>query len=544
MKQSECIVHIDFSGNYVCKMHKEIQAVHFGASQVQITLHTGCYYIAGEQKPVLFCGTSDSLQHDPAAVWAFLGPVLDDLRTTHPAVQTIHFFSDGSTTQYRQKMNFYLLSTEIFERGFSGATWNFFEAGHGKGVPDGVGGILKRTADRRVLEGFDILNSKDFVAKLKPSTSIKLYTIQGSDIMAVEKRICNKTLKTVPGTMNIHQILVVSPEQIRCRDISCTCVQDTCPDHHLRDVFLSPWGSDCKPGGCKGKKKANKRKHPESSDNHTHGAKENMRQPSPQNSRETQFENHLSDLQTAQSFQEVQHKCIAFELGDNISGANRYIEKDKFSVDYQALKLYPSDIPNAQTYPVVVRADGDCLPACGSVHAFGHDQRPAELRARIVHELACHAEYYLKEENLRKGFETSKERRGHIIKSFAMYSDEYLPGMSLDENTVKRIYEAEVIKIVKPKTFMGIWQVFALSTVLQMPIFSAYPNCGNPFVRADLHRLVMPRIDTANPPGEPLIVMWTSTRVDMNMTHWIPNHFTPGLPYSPTADCTPNQVPE
>lgn len=58
------------------------------------------------------------------------------------------------------------------------------------------------------------------------------------------------------------------------------------------------------------------------------------------------------------------------------------------------MALSAAEIPNAQTYPVVVRADGDCLPACGSVYAFGHDQRPAELRARIVHELACHSEYY------------------------------------------------------------------------------------------------------------------------------------------------------
>jgi len=32
-------------------------------------------------------------------------------------------------------------------------TWNFFEASHGKGAADGVGGVLKRTSDRLVKQG-------------------------------------------------------------------------------------------------------------------------------------------------------------------------------------------------------------------------------------------------------------------------------------------------------------------------------------------------------------------------------------------------------
>lgn len=38
--------------------------------------------------------------------------------------------------------------------------WSFFEAGHGKGAPDGVGGLLKRTAERLGSEGKDIPNAK------------------------------------------------------------------------------------------------------------------------------------------------------------------------------------------------------------------------------------------------------------------------------------------------------------------------------------------------------------------------------------------------
>lgn len=44
------------------------------------------------------------------------------------------------------------------DRGIQ-ATWNFHESGHGKGVPDGVGGALKRAAKNLVLHGKDITNA-------------------------------------------------------------------------------------------------------------------------------------------------------------------------------------------------------------------------------------------------------------------------------------------------------------------------------------------------------------------------------------------------
>lgn len=79
-----------------------------------------------------------------------MSPVLDHVKTHYPSVNVVHFFSDGPCTQYRQKGNFYMFSTELFKQGFQKGTWSFFEAGHGKGAPDGVGGVLKRTADRLI----------------------------------------------------------------------------------------------------------------------------------------------------------------------------------------------------------------------------------------------------------------------------------------------------------------------------------------------------------------------------------------------------------
>lgn len=51
LTESEIVVHCDFSENYVCKFTEEVQAMHFGASKQQISLHTGVIYAKFEDGP-------------------------------------------------------------------------------------------------------------------------------------------------------------------------------------------------------------------------------------------------------------------------------------------------------------------------------------------------------------------------------------------------------------------------------------------------------------------------------------------------------------
>ncbi|WAR17205.1 hypothetical protein MAR_031799 [Mya arenaria] len=87
---------------------------------------------------------------------------LKKLRRDHPNVKHC-----GPVTQYQQKSNFYLLSTEASKLGFDSAKWSFFETGHGKGVPDAIGGSVKHTAECKVMYGEDIPNALVFVQKLQ-----------------------------------------------------------------------------------------------------------------------------------------------------------------------------------------------------------------------------------------------------------------------------------------------------------------------------------------------------------------------------------------
>ena len=197
--------HIDFSENYGCKHHKEIQACHFGASHSQVTLHTGIAYTRNGQ-PHSFCSVTDGNRHDASAILVHIEAALTYFREIFPAVKHVYFISDGPTTQYRSKYMFYLISTKLFQWGYSSISWNFLEASHGKGAADGVGGVLKRTAERMVAQGKSILNAQDFVNLMENAVSaVKLLYIPEADFGKFDADLPN-SLATVPGTMKIHQV--------------------------------------------------------------------------------------------------------------------------------------------------------------------------------------------------------------------------------------------------------------------------------------------------------------------------------------------------
>ncbi len=223
MTDCECLIHVDFSENYACKYSSEIQAVHFASNQQQATLHTGVLHVGGVDEHVCFGTISPSKEKGPAAIWTHLSPVLDLVKSSYLNVTVVHSFSDGPSTQYRQKGNFYLFCTKLQQYGFQSGTWNFLEASHGKGAPDGVGGFLKRTADRLVSHGKDIPNAELlFGALLDVQMSVKLFYISEENIDEAVKSMPNN-LPVVPSTMRIHQVVTLTPGQIFYRDVSCLC---------------------------------------------------------------------------------------------------------------------------------------------------------------------------------------------------------------------------------------------------------------------------------------------------------------------------------
>ncbi|PZC79421.1 hypothetical protein B5X24_HaOG216416 [Helicoverpa armigera] len=259
LTKNDCLIHIDFSENYSAKYNSEIQSVHFGGSRKQFTLHTAVLYfnIDGHTtKTQCFCTISTSLRHDAAAVWAHLIPILTEIEQTVPLVQNLIIVSDSPSGQYRNKKIFYIMSRlSVYIPSITKVVWNYCECGHGKGAPDGVGGLLKRTADRYVALQSDIPDLNSFVNALQSSVKgVQIKLVE--DYEVTEKDwLLPDNLKPFPGTLKVHQVVwaAESGNRLALRRLSCTNIEclynvKECPHgNHLGFYDFSPKPQISKP---------------------------------------------------------------------------------------------------------------------------------------------------------------------------------------------------------------------------------------------------------------------------------------------------------
>ncbi|KAL3890798.1 hypothetical protein ACJMK2_003076 [Sinanodonta woodiana] len=358
-----------------------------------------------------------------------------------------------------------------------------------------------------------------------------------------QKKIPSK-LKTVPGTQKIHQIVYEAqcPGVIYVRDISYRCrFKDPHEQHELTEVNFpkKDFPKRDYPKKDIPKKDFQKRDFPkkdflkrEEENQHTLSEareeenQQTLSEPIKPPNREKFFEDCLKSFEECTTFKDLKKNCLDISRKIIIWPVDydrlTTIVNSGLNVDQQTMDIYPDDVQQTYvTFPVSVKADGNCLPYSGSVLAFGNDRYATEIRARIILEQTLYEEYYLQENYLKNGLDDPP--KFDIKKAFAMYSDEYKHGTDRlnDKTTLQDIYEREVMKIRKRSTYMGIWQIFALSSVLQQKVFSIYPKLGNVNVRNDLHKIIHPRVNVCE--NRILYIMWTSTRSDMTRGHWLPN---------------------
>jgi len=154
-----------------------------------------------------------------------------------PEIDTIHFQSDGPTTQYRNKTNFWLMTHFANSFLMKEVTWNFSESGHGKSSADGIGGSVKRTADKGVAHGADIYNAVSFLEIVRyASPKVNFFEVLPSDIEVVDAVLPSK-IKPVPNTMQIHQLTWSKVQSFSAglRYLSCsTCSTSSCSHYALQ----------------------------------------------------------------------------------------------------------------------------------------------------------------------------------------------------------------------------------------------------------------------------------------------------------------------
>ncbi len=139
-----------------------------------MTLFTA-YICHGNGKEQGYVLVSDNTNHEKVAVNVFLETLISDFIVDHPQIEEVGFFSDGASSQFKQRYLFTNL-TFMFKKHKIFATWNFFATSHGKGVVDGIGGSVKRVVWRQILAGKLITTAEEFAetaAKHCPHLKIK-----------------------------------------------------------------------------------------------------------------------------------------------------------------------------------------------------------------------------------------------------------------------------------------------------------------------------------------------------------------------------------
>ena len=121
-----------------------------------------------------------------------------------------------------------MLAQKPFEWGMNHVNWSFLEAGHGKGAADGIGGVLKRTADRIVAQGADLPNAKAVFECLSRNTNVCLFYVTDTDVSNMDDYLNKVILRPIPGTMAFHQLISLEKGQVYCRRLSCFCETRKC----------------------------------------------------------------------------------------------------------------------------------------------------------------------------------------------------------------------------------------------------------------------------------------------------------------------------
>lgn len=178
LQPGEAIVHLDFSENYSHIAQDSVQSAYF--SQTQSTIHPVVVYyldkdLIPQHKSLVFI--SPSTDHNSQFVRALQLKLVPYLKELVPGLKLIRYWSDGSGSQYKNKVNFFYLSRH-YEKFSIHAEWYFFATSHGKGPVDGIGGTTKRMFRQESLTGrtalndakdlFEWMNRKDCNTKIVP----------------------------------------------------------------------------------------------------------------------------------------------------------------------------------------------------------------------------------------------------------------------------------------------------------------------------------------------------------------------------------------
>lgn len=225
LTSSECIIICDFSENLSFVVQDAVQGFHWANSQC--TIHPfAIYYKDSDSQDIQFTSfiaIAEFTKHNHVAVRLFLKKCIEFIKNKLPELTMIHFFSDGSGSQYKNKMTAFNLCQ--MEKDFQiKAEWHFFATCHGKGPCDALGGVLKRNATKASLQGKLITTAEELYtwAISKPDSKINYAYFSEKHFQTMEKKLKSRytKVKQISGTQSFHSFRPLSENYISVKRFS------------------------------------------------------------------------------------------------------------------------------------------------------------------------------------------------------------------------------------------------------------------------------------------------------------------------------------
>ncbi|CAG2254394.1 unnamed protein product [Mytilus edulis] len=209
------ICQMDFAENYSCVHADEVQSAYF--DKASVTLHPVVLYYKVDGDINLhhksFVFVSDEPGHNSSTVYAFIKDLIPKILQIAPGTKAVHYITDSPTSQYRNKYIFHLVTLHGMLFDGITASWHYFEAGHGKGPCDGVGGTAKRLADMAVRQlKVEIQTPVDFFnwGKSQETSNITYIFVPKSKCQSANNEMKEWNAVAVKGTMELHAVVPIT----------------------------------------------------------------------------------------------------------------------------------------------------------------------------------------------------------------------------------------------------------------------------------------------------------------------------------------------
>ena len=195
-------IQIDWSENAKMTQAREEKKAYY--EDCQVSVHAMHQWTSEGNQSV--ASLSDHTSHQVAAVMVSVKPVLESLVKNGKV--KINIVSDLPTSQYRNKKIFYMIQQFANEYEVT-VHWIYLEAGHGKGIPDSVGAVVKCAIKDIIMYNPD--DPRDTVDQLIQSglqdhlPSVKM-VVYSEDVNSLESKLPD--IQRVVGTAKIHDVLV------------------------------------------------------------------------------------------------------------------------------------------------------------------------------------------------------------------------------------------------------------------------------------------------------------------------------------------------